>query len=79
MAVSSDALGPACLGCFLRWSSFYHSGGKIDGLKMSLMSNVFGVTVGTVTLLIVGTVVGSLEVTSALVGVGVAGVLSEEL
>jgi hypothetical protein len=47
----------------LRWSSFYHSGGKNDGLKMSLISNVFGATVGTVgtvTLLIVGTVVGSL-------------------
>jgi hypothetical protein len=63
----------------LRWSSFYHSGGKNDGLKMSLISNVFGATVSTVTLLIVGTVVGSLVVTSALVGVGVAGVLSEEL
>jgi hypothetical protein len=46
---------------------------------MSLISNVFGATVSTVTLLIVGTVVGSLVVTSALVGVGVAGVLSEEL
>jgi hypothetical protein len=63
----------------LRWSSFYHSGGKNDGLKMSLISNVFGATVSTVTLLIVETVVGSLVVTSALVGVGVAGVLSEEL
>lgn len=56
---------------FIGWGSFYHTGGKTDGLTKSAINHGWGVVVATVTLVIVGNVAGSVLVTSVIVGVSV--------
>lgn len=56
---------------FIGWGSFYHTGGGVDGLTKSAINHVWGAVVATVALFIVGTVGGSVVVTSAIVGVSV--------
>ncbi|WP_425070518.1 DUF1097 domain-containing protein [Sagittula sp. S175] len=56
---------------FIGWGSFYHSGGGTDGLTKSAVNHVWGAIVATIALFIVGTVGGSVIVTSAIVGASV--------
>lgn len=56
---------------FIGWGSFYHTGGKIEALTKSCTNHIWGVVVATVALLVVGTVGGSVVVTSVLVGLSV--------
>lgn len=56
---------------FIGWGSFYHTGGGSDGLTKSAINHVWGALVATVALVVVGTVGGSVEVTSLLVGASV--------
>ncbi len=56
---------------FIGWGSFYHTGGGTDGLTKSAFNHVWGAVVAAVALFIVGTVGGSVEVTSILVGASV--------
>lgn len=56
---------------FIGWGSFYHSGGGTDGLTKSAVNHVWGAVVATIALFIVGTVGGSVIVTSAIVGASV--------
>jgi hypothetical protein len=64
-------LGLQVWALFIGWGSFYHSGGKIDGLTKSAVNHAWGVIVATVTLVVVGTVAGSVVVTSVIVGISV--------
>jgi hypothetical protein len=56
---------------FIGWGSFYHCGGKVEGLTKSVTNHLWGIVVASVALIVVGTVGGSVLVTSALVGVSV--------
>lgn len=38
---------------FIAWASFYHCGGGTDGLKKSVMANIWGAVVGFVALLLI--------------------------
>lgn len=84
LAVSIGALAAVatwlCLGngfglqvwaLFIGWGSFYHTGGGTDGLTKSAINHVWGAAVATIALVVVGTVGGSVIVTSALVGASV--------
>ncbi len=84
LAISIGALAAAatwlCLGTplglqvwalFIGWGSFYHSGGKVEGLGKSVINHAWGVVVAAVALIVVGTVGGSVLVTSLLVGASV--------
>lgn len=64
-------LGLQVWALFIGWGSFYHSGGKTDGLTKSAINHAWGVIVATVTLVVVGTVAGSVVVTSVIVGISV--------
>lgn len=56
---------------FIGWGSFYHTGGETAGLTKSAINHAWGVVVAALTLFIVGTVGGSVLVTSIIVGVSV--------
>lgn len=56
---------------FIGWGSFYHTGGKTDGLTKSAINHAWGVLVAAATLFVVGTVGGSVAVTSLIVGISV--------
>ncbi|MBT9244950.1 DUF1097 domain-containing protein [Gemmobacter fulvus] len=64
-------LGLQVWALFIAWGSFYHTGGKTDGLSKSAINHLWGVAVAAVTLVIVGTVGGSVIVTSLIVGTSV--------
>lgn len=64
-------LGLQVWALFIGWGSFYHTGGKTDGLTKSAINHVWGVVVAAITLFIVATVGGSVLVTSLIVGVSV--------
>lgn len=85
LAISIGALAVAatylCLGTsfglqvwalFIGWGSFYHTGGKTDGLTKSAINHAWGVIVAAIALFIVASVGGSVLVTSIIVGVTVA-------
>ncbi len=56
---------------FVGWGAFYHTGGKTDALVKNSINHVWGVAVAAITLFIVGSVAGSVIVTSIIVGVSV--------
>lgn len=56
---------------FVGWGSFYHSGGKEAGLKNSAVNHIWGAVAASIALFIVGTVAGSVVVTSIIVGLSV--------
>ncbi len=56
---------------FVGWGAFYHAGGKSDGLTKCAINHAWGVVVAAITLIVVGTVAGSVIVTSILVGISV--------
>ncbi|WP_435259052.1 DUF1097 domain-containing protein [Thioclava sp. FR2] len=64
-------LGLQVWALFIGWGAFYHAGGKMDGLTKSAINHAWGVVVAVATLIIVGTVGGSVIVTSVIVGVSV--------
>ena len=64
-------LGLQVWALFIGWGSFYHTGGKGDGLTKSAINHVWGVVVAALTLIVVGNVAGSVLVTSIIVGVSV--------
>ncbi len=65
------SLGLQVWALFIGWGSFYHSGGKTDGLTKSAINHAWGVVVATITLVIVGILAGSIVVTSIIVGLSV--------
>lgn len=65
------SLGLQVWALFVGWGSFYHTGGKPEGLGKSVINHGWGVLVAAVTLIVVGTVGGSVIVTSAIVGASV--------
>lgn len=64
-------LGLQVWALFIGWGSFYHTGGKIDGLTKSAVNHAWGVLVAAIALFIVATVGGSVLVTSIIVGISV--------
>jgi hypothetical protein len=64
-------LGLQVWALFIGWGSFYHSGGKADGLTKSAVNHAWGAAVAAVALFIVATVGGSVLITSIIVGVSV--------
>ena len=56
---------------FIGWGAFYHSGGKTAALTKNSINHIWGVVVAAITLFIVGTVAGSVVVTSVIVGLSV--------
>ncbi|MGQ0457776.1 MAG: DUF1097 domain-containing protein [Hyphomicrobium sp.] len=49
--LSPVGLGLYIWAAFIAWGSFYHCGGKVSGLKTSLLANLWGVLWGALTLL----------------------------
>jgi hypothetical protein len=66
-----NALGLQVWALFIGWGSFYHTGGKTDGLTKSAINHAWGAIIATITLIVVGTVAGSVIVTSIIVGISV--------
>lgn len=64
-------LGLQVWALFIGWGSFYHTGGKTDGLTKSAINHAWGVLVASITLFIIAKVGGSAMVTSIIVGVSV--------
>ena len=60
---------------FIGWGSFYHTGGETAGLTKSATNHAWGVVVAAITLFVVGTVGGSVLVTSIIVGLSVVGLV----
>ena len=59
--------------CFMGWASFYHCGGGKDGLRNSIIANIFGAVVGFIALLVITQVnLGVPGVLWAAIVVGVA-------
>lgn len=56
---------------FVGWGSFYHTGGGLDGLTKSAINHGWGVLIAAVALMAIGTVGGSVLVTSTIVAVSV--------
>lgn len=56
---------------FIGWGSFYHCGGKTEGLIKSVTNHIWGIVVAALALILVGSVAGSVVITSALVGLSV--------
>ena len=65
------ALGIQVWALFIGWGSFYHTGGGNDGITKSAINHIWGVVVAAIALFIVGTIGGSVLVTSLIVGVSV--------
>jgi hypothetical protein len=70
-ACLGNSVGLQVWALFIGWGSFYHTGGGTDGFTKSAINHVWGAVVATVALVVVGTVGGSVIVTSAIVGVSV--------
>jgi Protein of unknown function (DUF1097) len=64
-------LGLQVWALFIGWGSFFHTGGKEDGLTKSAINHVWGALVAAIALIIIGNVAGSVLVTSILVGISV--------
>jgi hypothetical protein len=64
-------LGLQVWALFVGWGAYYHSGGKTDALTRNSINHAWGVLVAAVTLVVVGSVAGSVPVTSAIVGLSV--------
>lgn len=64
-------LGLQVWALFIGWGSFYHTGGKVDGLTKSAVNHAWGAAIAAITLIVVGTVGGSVLVTSLIVGASV--------
>lgn len=56
---------------FIGWGSFYHTGGGTEGVSKSAVNHIWGALVAAIALVVVGTVGGSVEVTSIIVGASV--------
>ena len=56
---------------FIGWGAFYHTGRKFEALTKNSINHIWGVAVAAVTLFVVGSVAGSVIVTSIIVGVSV--------
>lgn len=56
---------------FIGWGAYYHTGGQPASLGKNAINHAWGVVVAAVTLFIVGSVAGSVVVTSVIVGVSV--------
>lgn len=65
------SLGLQVWALFVGWGSFYHTGGKTDGLTKSAINHAWGVVVAAITLFLVAVVGGSVLVTSIIVGISV--------
>ncbi|MEJ6707330.1 MAG: DUF1097 domain-containing protein [Amylibacter sp.] len=65
------SLGIQVWALFIGWGSFYHTGGGNDGITKSAINHIWGVVVAAIALLVVGTVGGSVLVTSVIVGASV--------
>lgn len=68
-------LGLQVWALFIGWGSFYHTGGKADGLTKSAINHAWGVLVAAITLFIIAKVGGSVLVTSIIVGISVVGLV----
>jgi Protein of unknown function (DUF1097) len=64
-------LGLQVWALFIGWGSFFHTGGKEDGLQKSAINHIWGAVVAAITLIVVGNVGGSVLVTSIIVGLSV--------
>ena len=64
-------LGLQVWALFIGWGSFYHTGGKEEGLTKSAINHAWGAVVAAITLMVVAAVGGSVIVTSIIVGVSV--------
>lgn len=64
-------LGLQVWALFIGWGSFYHTGGKAEGLRKSVTNHAWGVVLAAITLVVIGKVGGSVTVTSAIIGVSV--------
>src|SRR5882672_3230357 len=58
---------------FIAWGCFFHSGGKVAGLKNTILCMIFGAVIGALSVLLIGQLgaLGSLAAPVA-VGIGVA-------
>ncbi|MEC9196777.1 MAG: DUF1097 domain-containing protein [Pseudomonadota bacterium] len=56
---------------FIGWGSFYHCGGGTESVGKSAINHIWGIVVATIALFVVGTVAGTVPVTSIIVGVSV--------
>jgi hypothetical protein len=69
-------LGPAAgvlavWALFIGWGSFFHTGGKEDGLKKSAICHIWGAVLAAITLVIIGSAGQGLIVNALLVGISV--------
>ena len=64
-------LGLQVWALFLGWGSFYHAGGKLEGLTGSATNHVWGAVLAALALFAIGTFAGSVLVTSIIVGLSV--------
>jgi hypothetical protein len=56
---------------FIGWGSFYHTGGSECGFTKSAINHIWGAFVAMIALYVVGTVGGSVLITSIIVGISV--------
>jgi hypothetical protein len=56
---------------FIGWGSFYHTGGGNDGIIKSATNHIWGIVIALIALFIVGSVAGSVLITSIIVGLSV--------
>lgn len=56
---------------FVGWGSFYHSGGGTSGMTKSAINHSWGVVIAALTLFVIGTVGGSVLMTSVIVAISV--------
>jgi hypothetical protein len=61
---------------FIAWGCFYHSGGKVAGLKNTIICMIFGAVIGALSVLLIAQLgaLGALAAPVA-VGIGVAGLV----
>lgn len=64
-------LGLQVWALFIGWGSFYHAGGKTDGLTKSAINHIWGAGLAAIALFAIGTIAGSVLVTSIIVGISV--------
>lgn len=55
---------------FIAWACFYHSGGKVEGLKKTIICMSFGAVVGMLSVMLIGQL-GALGALAAPVAVGI--------
>lgn len=68
------ALGVQVWQLFVAWGCFYHSGGKCDGAKKTVICMIFGAVVGALTVLLAGKL-GALGTLAAPIAVGIGAVV----